>query len=44
MSRNTVKSQAIAVYRKLDTSSRSGAVHAAIATGLATQRVIARIG
>ncbi len=34
VSRNTVKSQAIAIYRKLGTSSRSGAVRAASAAGL----------
>lgn len=34
VSRNTVKSQAISIYRKLGTSSRSGAVKAAAASGL----------
>ena len=34
VSRNTVKSQTIAIYRKLGTSSRSGAVHAASVAGL----------
>jgi LuxR family transcriptional regulator, maltose regulon positive regulatory protein len=34
VSRNTVKSQAIAVYRKLGTSSRSGAVEIAVAADL----------
>jgi LuxR family maltose regulon positive regulatory protein len=34
VSRNTVKSQTTAIYRKLGTSSRSGAVHAAVAAGL----------
>jgi LuxR family maltose regulon positive regulatory protein len=34
VSRNTVKSQTIAIYRKLGTSSRSGAVEAAVELGL----------
>ncbi len=34
VSRNTVKSQTIAIYRKLGTSSRSGAVEAAVEFGL----------
>jgi LuxR family maltose regulon positive regulatory protein len=34
VSRNTVKSQTIAIYRKLGTSSRAGAVHAAGDAGL----------
>ena len=34
VSRNTVKSQTIAIYRKLGTSSRSGAVEIAVAAGL----------
>jgi LuxR family transcriptional regulator, maltose regulon positive regulatory protein len=34
VSRNTVKSQTIAIYRKLGTSSRSGAVDVAVAAGL----------
>jgi LuxR family maltose regulon positive regulatory protein len=34
VSRNTVKSQAIAIYRKLGTSSRSGAVEVAIQAGM----------
>jgi LuxR family maltose regulon positive regulatory protein len=34
VSRNTVKSQTISIYRKLGTSSRGGAVERAIATGL----------
>jgi LuxR family maltose regulon positive regulatory protein len=34
VSRNTVKSQTIAIYRKLGTSSRSGAVGAAVVAGL----------
>ena len=34
VSRNTVKSQTIAIYRKLGTSSRSGAVEIAAAAGL----------
>jgi LuxR family maltose regulon positive regulatory protein len=34
VSRNTVKSQTIAIYRKLATSSRGGAVDAALAAGL----------
>ena len=35
VSRNTVKSQAIAIYRKLGTTTRSEAVDAAVAAGLA---------
>ena len=38
VSRNTVKSQTIAIYRKLGTSSRSGAVAVAAAAGLARHR------
>jgi LuxR family maltose regulon positive regulatory protein len=34
VSRNTVKSQTIAIYRKLGTSSRGGAVELAVAAGL----------
>jgi LuxR family maltose regulon positive regulatory protein len=34
VSRNTVKSQTIAIYRKLGTSSRSGAIEAAVSAGL----------
>lgn len=34
VSRNTVKSQTIAIYRKLGTSSRSGAIEIAIAAGM----------
>jgi LuxR family maltose regulon positive regulatory protein len=34
VSRNTVKSQTIAIYRKLGTSSRSGAVEVAVSAGL----------
>jgi len=34
VSRNTVKSQTIAIYRKLGTSSRSGAVEVALELGL----------
>jgi LuxR family maltose regulon positive regulatory protein len=34
VSRNTVKTQAIAVYRKLDASSRSEAIERAVALGL----------
>jgi LuxR family maltose regulon positive regulatory protein len=34
VSRNTVKSQTIAIYRKLGTSSRGGAVEIAVAAGL----------
>jgi LuxR family transcriptional regulator, maltose regulon positive regulatory protein len=34
VSRNTVKSQTIAIYRKLGTSSRSGAIQAAVSAGL----------
>ena len=34
VSRNTVKSQTIAIYRKLGTSSRSGAIDAAVSGGL----------
>jgi LuxR family maltose regulon positive regulatory protein len=34
VSRNTVKSQTIAIYRKLGTSSRSGAIDAAVSAGL----------
>jgi LuxR family maltose regulon positive regulatory protein len=34
VSRNTVKSQTIAIYRKLGTSSRAGAVDLAVAAGL----------
>jgi LuxR family maltose regulon positive regulatory protein len=34
VSRNTVKSQVISIYRKLGTSSRSGAVEAAATSGL----------
>jgi len=34
VSRNTVKSQAISVYRKLDASSRSEAIERAVALGL----------
>jgi LuxR family transcriptional regulator, maltose regulon positive regulatory protein len=34
VSRNTVKSQTIAIYRKLGTSSRGGAVKIAVAAGL----------
>jgi LuxR family maltose regulon positive regulatory protein len=37
VSRNTVKSQTIAIYRKLGTSSRGGAVEIAIAAGLLLQ-------
>ena len=38
VSRNTVKSQTIAIYRKLGTSSRSGAVAIAVAAGPARHR------
>ena len=34
VTRNTVKSQTIAIYRKLGTSSRAGAVEIAVAAGL----------
>ena len=34
VSRNTVKSQTVAIYRKLGTSSRSGAIELAVAAGL----------
>ena len=34
VSRNTVKSQTVAIYRKLGTSSRSGAIEIAVAAGL----------
>jgi LuxR family maltose regulon positive regulatory protein len=34
VSRNTIKAQTIAIYRKLGTSSRSGAVELARAAGL----------
>ena len=46
VSRNTVKSQTIAIYRKLGTSSRSGAVEIAVAAGLveATGVMIHRAG
>ena len=38
VSRNTVKSHSIAIYRKLGTSSRSGAVAIAVAAGIARHR------
>ncbi len=42
VSRNTVKTQAISVYRKLDVSSRSEAIERAAALGLIDPSVAAR--
>ena len=39
VSRNTVKSQAISVYRKLDASSRSEAIERAVELGLVDEPV-----
>ena len=42
VSRNTVKTQAISVYRKLDASSRSEAIEQAIALGLVDAPLVSR--
>ena len=42
VSRNTVKTQAISVYRKLDATSRSEAIERAIELGLVDEAVAAR--
>jgi LuxR family transcriptional regulator, maltose regulon positive regulatory protein len=44
VSRNTVKSQAISVYRKLDASSRSEAIERAVELGLVDEPVLAAGG
>ena len=44
VSRNTVKTQAISVYRKLDASSRSEAIERAIELGLVDAPLASRTG